>query len=470
MYIKIDKKLDMTITKQLYEGLMNKILQNELKAQEHLPSSRSLARELGISRIIVVEVYEQLIAEGYIYTKKGSGTFISDGVCYGKAPTNTLESHEEDMDKELLYDIPNDYISFRAGVPDLSSVPLSKWGKLYNETIRDASEGQLDYQQAFGSITLRKTLVKYLLRVRGVKTRAKNILITNGAAQAFSLLRELISADDYVLIENPSSVGIREPIELAGIKYESIEVDSLGLRTDLLPIIPPKLIYTTPSHQFPTGVVLHAQRRIELMKYAKKHHIYIVEDDYDSEFRYGGQPIQSMQSIDPNHTIYVGTFSKCFSPAIRLGYMVIPEELIERVEKAKYCLDIHSPIFEQLTMSKFIERGYLDRYIRKMNKVYASRRSLIASELKRRFDDVVDIKGDRAGLHMMVEFKLIKYNHKLVDYLDEYKISIEDINKYKLGKLEKNLHLILGYGNTKEEEILDGLNRLENLIKRLQTS
>lgn len=470
MYIELSKSKSISLTKQIYKGITDKILSNELKGHERLPSTRALAKELGVSRIIIVEVYEQLLSEGFVYSRKGSGTFISDGVTYKTYVNQDINNYERN---KLLYQESKDFISFRPGVPDLRSIPIEQWVKTYSDTIKDVEKEQLDYHNSFGSYELRETLATYLQRVRGVKTGIKNIMITNGVAQAMSLLRFLLDKDDYVLIENPSSVGLQKTLETNGMKYKGIEVDGNGLMSDKLPEKPPKLIFTTPSHQFPTGVILPIKRRIDLINYARKHNIFVVEDDYDSEFRFCGNPIQSLQSIEPNRTIYLGTFSKIFSPAIRMGYMILPVDLIHRMEKAKYGTDIHSPIFEQLTMSRFIKEGYLEKHVRKMNKIYASRRNLICALAHDKFADQVNIKGDYSGLHLILSFKNIMCSKReLAKTMTQEKLDICLIEEFRVqvdireeqGLWLEEVGFIIGYGNVLEEDIVVGMNRLEKVI------
>ncbi|MEA4968245.1 MAG: PLP-dependent aminotransferase family protein, partial [Bacteroidaceae bacterium] len=363
VFISIDRKSSVSLTSQIYNYLRESVLNGTLLQEEKLPSTRELSKILNVSRNVVIESYEQLIAEGYAYAKDGSGTYVCKGTLLKKSPENnyTCQKATDTIEKNNP-----DTICFRTGIPDLSSIPIKKWGQIYRDISLSITPSQMDYQTSFGEYSLRYQLSLYLNQVRGVNTTPHNIVITNGAAQAFSLLCGLISNNQYALVENPLSYGILHTLKSNNVNLRAIPVDQFGMITSDLPDIPVKLIFTTPSHQFPTGVILPINRRIEMIKYARKHDSFIVEDDYDSEFRFNGDPIQSMQHLDESRVIYVGTFSKTLMPALRIGYLVLPDSLCAQLKEAKYVADLHSPILEQLTLEKFIETGLLNRHIKKM--------------------------------------------------------------------------------------------------------
>jgi GntR family transcriptional regulator/MocR family aminotransferase len=308
-----------------------------------------------------------------------------------------------------------------------------------------------------------------LNRARGTQTAPENILITNGAAQSFYLLCGLVSKSEYVLVENPLSFGILHTLRANGVKMQPINVDAHGMVTSKMPEESPKLIFTTPSHQFPTGVILPAKRRIEMIKYAQQHNTYIIEDDYDSEFRFEGSPIQSMQFLDPEKVIYVGTFSKTLMPALRIGYMVLPNELCEKMREAKYVADLHSPILEQLVLAEFLESGLFERHIRKMGKLYLKKRNLLVNCLKQSFGDQVEISGAEAGLHFVADFNGVCFHEALMKKIAENGVQIATIQQHCLSektKLQYDHALIFGYGNTAMEDIERGVNILFMTIKR----
>ena len=462
IYINIDRHQGDSLTKQIYRSLKESILSGILQQGEKLPSSRELAKDLNVARNVVIESFDQLIAEGYAYSKSGSGTYVCEAVRLER-PAETPAVRKREDHKQIP-----DIISFRTGIPDLNSIPIKKWAQAYREIITTVKPTQLDYQNPFGEYELRYQLSLYLNRVRGVYTIPENILITNGAAQAFSLLCRLVSDDGYALVENPLSYGILHTLESNHVNIKTIGMDEYGMLTMELPHIPPRLIFTTPSHQFPTGVTLPARRRIELVQYARKYHTYIVEDDYDSEFRFDGSPIQSMQQLDPRWVIYVGTFSKTFMPALRMGYMILPDSLCRNMEEAKFVADLHSPILDQLTMARLIESGQFDLHIRKMRKLYCARRNFLIRCLKESFGDMVSISGAEAGMHLIARFKNIRFDEKLLQEIEDRGIQISAASKHWLPAGSSSQHessLIFGYGNTDIKSIETGVNRLYTILK-----
>lgn len=461
-YININRKSSISISKQIYIFIKENILNGSIKHDEKLPSSRELAKDINVSRNVVLESYEQLIAEGYLYSKNGSGTYVCDGIIFN------ISNEVNSNNKETVNDKNEDIISFRTGIPDLDLIPIKKWGAVYKKITLQASSKYMDYQDSSGDYTLRYELANYLRRVRGVNTKADNIIITNGAAQAFSLLCNIVSSDEYALVENPLSYGILNTLINKRINIKTIDVDEYGMVTANLPEKSPKLIFTTPSHQFPTGVILKVKRRIELIKYARKHNAFIVEDDYDSEFRFNGNPIESMQSLDSNHVIYVGTFSKTFMPSLRMGYVVLPDSLCNEMKNNKYIDDLHSPVFEQLTMAEFIKEGMLDLHIKRMKSIYLKRRNYLVKCLKSTFNDLVTISGAESGMHLVASFRNINFDQRLMDKIKDNNIEITPLRKhYIINNEEDNRYsnsLIIGYGNTKEIQIEHGIKKLGEII------
>ncbi len=460
-FINIDRETRVSLSRQLYLYYKESILNGSLKSNDKLPSTRELARDLKVARNVVLDCYEQLTAEGYIYTKSGSGSYISEGVKFqhNKISADThVSKNQNNIEK----------ISFRTGIPDLENIPINKWARVYKESILNIEVAQLDYQNSFGNYELRLQLSSYLERVRGVCTSPDNILITNGAAQAFSLLCQLVDSHEYVLVENPLSYGILHTLECNQVTIKPIRVDEFGMVTSELPKLPPKLIFTTPSHQFPIGVVLPISRRIEMIKYAQKHETYIVEDDYDSEFRFDGSPIQSMQYLDPTKVIYVGTFSKTLMPALRIGYMVLPDDLLRKIEDIKYVADLHSPNFEQIALAKFIETGLFDRHINKMRRLYLKRRNVLIQCLENEFGERVTITGAQAGMHFVATFQDVTFDEALLSKISEKNIEITAINKHYIVDhtvCQIDNTLIFGYGNTKIEQMEMGIRLLANIIE-----
>lgn len=462
IYINIDRTVKESLTKQIYKHIKEAILFGTIQPGEKLPSTRELSRDINVARNMVIESYEQLIAEGYAYSKNGSGTYVSQGANFQRAEMGHVQKQKDDKEQQSMK-----VCSFRTGIPDLSEIPIKKWAQMYHNIALDVTAAQLDYQDSFGDYGLRTQISMYLNRARGACTNPENILITNGAAQSFSLLCKLVPPDGYALVENPLSYGILHTLESNHVKIKSIRLDEQGMVTSELPEHRPALIFTTPSHQFPTGVILPVQRRIELIRYAQKHNAYIVEDDYDSEYRFDGNPIQSMQYLNSERVIYVGTFSKTLMPALRIGYMVLPSAICGQMKEAKFVADYHSPILEQLTLSQFIKSGSFEQHIRKMRKLYFRKRNHLIHCLSSTFGNRVKICGAEAGLHFVAAFEDVQFDSQLMRKILNKGVQIDPMNKHYLSGecfTPYDNALIFGYGNTKMEDMEKGVKILSELL------
>ena len=405
MHIDINRNSKTPMSKQVYLSLKNMILSEAIKAQDKLPSTRALAQELSVSRNVVLEAYNQLMAEGYIYSKERSGVFVTEGAAISVKSKGITYNAKEIVG--LQFEHNKDIIDFRTGVPSLSLFPKNVWGKIYRQVCMDIDSSRLDYYRPGGSFELRRNLAEYLFRVRGVSCNPENIIITSGAAQSFSMLAQyFVKKGKPVITEDPISAGIVKILDFYGLEVLPVPVDHAGINTALLPKSEyPSLIFTTPSHQFPTGAVLPIKRRTALIEYVKLKGALIVEDDYDSEFRFEGYPIQSMQSLAPDNIVYVGTFSKTLCPALRIGYMILPSKLTAEMNEIKYIDDLHSPVLEQITLARFIKEGRLDRHISISKKHYSEKCAYLTSQLIKEFGNDVEISGQTAGIHIMVRFK-----------------------------------------------------------------
>ncbi len=462
LFINVDRKSNIPLFQQIYYSIKNSILHEKLHSKEKLPSTRELAKYLNVSRNVVIESYEQLLAEGYIYSQNGSGTYVCEGVHLHQSKRNDLQTKKKNREP-----INKDIVSFRSGVPDLEAIPIKKWAQIYQKIALDLKPSQMDYQSPFGDYELRTQLSLYLNRVRGAQTSPENIMITNGAAQSFNLLCKLIKENEYVIVENPLSSGLLHTLKRNSVLIKPINIDKHGLITSELPNVSPKLIFTTPSHQFPTGVIFPVKRRIELIKYAEQHNSYIVEDDYDSEYRFNGSPIQSMQFLCPERVIYVGSFSKTLMPALRIGFMVLPTLLCEEMREIKYVSDFHSPTLEQLTLASFIESGLFENHIRKMRKLYFKKRNCLISCLKKTFGETVNISGTETGLHLIATFKDISFDRELLEKIENSGVEISSVKKQYLSteiNTPYDNSLIFGYGNTKIADMEKGIEILYSLI------
>lgn len=464
MWLTIDKNSNISLIRQVYGQIKDLILQGKLLEGNKLPSTRWLSQDLKISRNVILEAYDQLMAEGYIKSKQGSGTVVAKGIYFKKIETE----HEGNLLKDIQKRNDSNYIDFRSGIPALEMFPKKEWGNLLSRVCSDASYSAFAYCQPEGVMELREVLSEYLFRVRGICCRADRIMITSGSTQGLSLISKMLY-DSFaeVIVEDPIHQGLLNVIMSFGYSITSIPVDEKGLKTDELSAegTSTKFIYVTPSHQFPLGGVLPIQRRIELVKFADKNNCYIIEDDYDSEFRYEGQPISSLYELEQNRVIYVGSFSKILAPSLRLGYMILPEALIPKYKKVKMYADVHTESMSQLVLAKFISDGKLEKHIWKMKKEYRKKRQTLTDNLDIYFPDEYIVKGQSTGLHLVVKFENVIFTEEVLKKIMKQKVKVYPVEKYALKKGKHMNEIILGYGHLSIEEIEEGVKRLKKAIE-----
>lgn len=464
LWISIDRTLEASLSRQIYDQIRSKILSGELVGGDHLPATRELAAHLGLSRNVVMEAFDQLAAEGFIVGRQGSGSYVAEGALLGldvnQQPLTFRELHQ-------TVEADNEVVDFRSGIPALDLFPRALWGQTVKQVCLEMSQSIFGYDQPEGRAELRQILAQYLRRSRGVICHPDQLVITSGATQAFSLLADLLlTSGDEVIMEDPITHEIQTIFTSRGASLCPVPVDDQGIQTDQLPSgKKPRFIFVTPSHQFPLGSTLPIQRRIQLIQFARTTECYIVEDDYDSEFRHIGAPIHSLQGLDPERVIYVGTFSKNLSPALRLGYLILPPALTKRCKELKWYTDLHSPSLEQLALARFIDDGLLERHIRKMKKVYKKRRAHLKSCLIRAFGEEVKIIGDSTGMHLIAEFEGRVFSPEVVErFSREYNVRVYPVELHTIQKKVHQDKLILGYGNVTTEEISSGVLQLKDAI------
>lgn len=462
LWLPIDRSSALPLIQQISQQIRKQILQGKLQSGEKLPSTRALAEDLSVSRNVVIEAYEQLAAEGFIETSHGSGTFVAKGA-YLKQEVElatNFEMFEESQERK-------DFIDFRSGIPALDLLPQKTLAKLSYQIWNDVPSSVFGYDLPAGRPELRNALAKYLEKTRGVHCHPSQLVITSGATQALTLVgRLLLSAGDELLIEDPITIDIQTIFKSTGAILHPVAVDHEGIQTSLLPQDKdPKFVFVTPSHQFPLGGTLPIQRRIQLIHYAREKGCYLVEDDYDSEFRYEGTPVSSLQGLEPERVLYIGSFSKILSPALRMGYVILPKSLIERCRNIKWFTDLHTPSVNQLVLARFIEEGYLERHIAKMKKVYRQRRDFFIACLKQAFANQVNIFGASTGLHLIAEFPNLTFTKKKVEEMHNFGIKVYEVEDHTIVKGRHENRLILGYGHLTKEELKEGVDRLEQAIK-----
>jgi GntR family transcriptional regulator/MocR family aminotransferase len=411
---------NLPLHRRVYEALRAAIVGGRLGRGTRMPSTRALAEMLGVSRTTLTSTFAQLISEGYLYAAIGSGTFVStDLPDDGAAPDDAagpragerafrLSAYGRSVTKAEPLEPPRlaNTIDFRDGRPAFDRFPYDVWRRCIVRHVR-AGANTFDYSSdPAGVRPLREAIAAYLARARAVHCDPDDVVIVTGSQQAIDLIaRILIEPRDVVVLEDPGYPGAQRTFSAHGADVQGIPVDAEGLRVDLLRQLagPVRLVYVTPSHQFPLGAVLSFPRRLELLRWAEQCETIVVEDDYDSAYRYEGRPIPALQGLDASgRTIYVGTFSKTMFPALRLGYVVVPRALREVVVAAKAFCDRQSPALEQRALADFIADGSFERHIRRMRVLYRERRAALLDALRRYIGDRAQVIGDSAGMHLVV--------------------------------------------------------------------
>lgn len=466
LWIPIDRSLDISLIRQVYHQIREQILNGELQSGEKLPATRELSSELGVSRNVILEAYDQLFSEGFLVTRQGAGTFIAEGAYLEQRKKSTLIDSLhwcEETNKE------SNIINFRSGIPALDLFPRKGWAKLSHTIWNETHPSTFGYDIPQGRPELRKVLSRYLLKTRGVFCHPEQLVITSGATQALTLVSKLLlSSGDEVLIEDPITNDIQTIFKNSGAFLSPIPVDDNGMNTSLLPANKnPKFIFITPSHQFPLGGTLPIQRRVQLVNYSRKTNCYLIEDDYDSEFRYEGSPVSSLQGLDPERVIYIGSFSKILSPSLRMGYLVLPSHLVEKCRRVKWFSDLHTPSLNQLILAKFIAEGYLERHIMKMKKIYKNRRDFLIQQLQSAFSNTINIFGYSTGLHLIVKFNQVQFTKELLEKIQQLGVKVYPVEDHAIEKGKHHNRIIIGYGHLTTEEIKEGVSRLQRAILRI---
>lgn len=481
--LKLDNTCDVPLYQQLYNELRQAILSGRLQCNQRMPSSRALAKALAISRTTVLLSYEQLISEGYLKTVPASGTFVvcelPDRLLQSPVPQPAASSSQPQIELsgygttlatvELpgLPD-PKTVIHFHyCGKPALDEFPIQVWKRLFSRACSLGAK-MLDYpSDPSGYSPLREAISRYLIQSRAVQCNPDQIIIVSGSQQALDLLaRLLLNRGDRVFIEDPGYLEARRIFQAQGAEVVPIPVDESGLVVESLSSFTPpaKLAYVTPSHQYPTGVVLSLSRRLALLAWAQQSGAMILEDDYDSEFRYDERSIPALQGLTvTDSVIYTGTFSKVLFPSLRIGYVVVPQQLAPVVSRAKWLGDRQLPLLEQHTLTNFMNEGHLESHIRRMGILYAERRQILTQALTQQLGNQITIMGDNAGLNLMVQFHTHLSNEEIIDQVAQRGITLYSIQKCCV-KADSQGKFLLGYADLTPEKIQEGVSRLAQVF------
>jgi GntR family transcriptional regulator / MocR family aminotransferase len=392
------------LAEQIYTQLHERISTHALPAGTVLPSSRELAARLSVSRATVVSAYERLAAHGLIRSRAGIGTFVTGRrVPSAAAPTPSPLRPRAIWGAEALavpqLTVPTMEFDFAPGIPARTEFPFARWRALVNDQLRTRAD--VNYAEPAGAARLRDALARHLVVSRGLRIAPEQLVITTGAQQAFDIAaRVLLDPGDVVAIEDPGYLPAYRAFLAHGARVVGVPVDGEGLVVDQLPV-DARMVYVTPSHQFPLGMPMSESRRTALLTWAAEHDVAIVEDDYDSEFRFSGRPLTPLQATDTEgRVLYVGSFSKTLLPALRVGFLAVPQTLGEAARRAKFVADYGTGGHLQAALAAFVEDGDLARHIRRMRRAYERRHHLLISTLREQFDGVLETIESNGGTHM----------------------------------------------------------------------
>jgi GntR family transcriptional regulator / MocR family aminotransferase len=479
--IRLDPAASTPLRRQLHEWFRRAIADGRLKSGQRVPSSRSLAEELKVSRLTVVAAYEQLEAEGYLQTFRGAGTCIAASIPQlhrpGAARTGRTERQARGTRRtaqraQQLLSMPEEPQTaiagpFRVSLPALDHFPRRAWSRLISRHARRASIRDMAYGDPMGEPDFRGAIAEYLGAVRAVRCDASQIMVTSGSQQAVQItLRALLDPGDTVWVEEPGYSGTHRALVASGCQPVPVPVDDEGLNVEVGIHRRPaaRAAYVTPSHQYPLGMTLSAGRRIQLLNWAQSADAWIIEDDYDSEYRFGTEPITSLQGLDTDdRVIYIGTFSKVLFPALRMGYLVLPKDLVPTFRVVRDAVDIFPPVLYQRALTDFIRDGGFARHIRKMRALYAVRRERMIDAIRSHFGSAADIASAAAGLHLVVQLPRSIDDRAAAARATAAGIACIALSVCCLGTPQRG-GLILGYGGVAAGSVDESVRKLAKVV------
>ena len=478
--IVIDRNAVMPLHRQVYDGYREAILRGDLAPEQKIPSSRELASEIQVSRFPVLHAYAQLLAEGYFESQVGSGTYISTTL-----PEQMMSSEHQKASSEeflsgdrptarrnLVYPkremepILHGWGSFGLHQPAFDQFPFPVWSALVDRHSRNPALSALHHIDPMGSKRFRQNICAYLRTARAVKCDPEQIMIVSGSQQALDITaRVLLDPGDAVLVEETGYELERTLLAAAGCRLKFVTVDNEGMDIAKAATLKGvKAAFVTPSHQFPLGYTMSATRRLMLLNWAQSSGAWIIEDDYDSEYRFDTRPIASLQGLDVNaRVIYIGTFSKILFPSLRIGYIVIPRDLVEHFAAVRLAMDIFPPYLYQEVLADFIEEGHFGRHVRKMRQILGARRNALVDSIRNVFGDILEVHGSAAGMHISVTLPTGFNDREISTRASRERLWLWPLSRYYAGKRPRH-GFVLGFGSTPTEQIPAAVERMRPLV------
>ena len=486
-FIMLDGKSALPLYRQIYEAIRHAILNGNLRPTTPLPATRLLSKELGVSRMTVVNAYDQLFAEGYLEAKTGAGTFVAAHLPEEFLQTSGFERRQQressltrkvkfsdygrnlaqNSNSILRHNGASALVPFEHGVPGTDEFPFAVWAKIAQRWQKRSPASIFSYGVSVGFQPLREAIAAHLASARGVLCRVEQIIITSGTQQALDLIgRIFLTKTTDVYIEDPGYLGARDIFAATGARLVPVPINAEGfdVQTARKRSRRARLAYVTPSHQYPLGITMSLTRRLHLLEWARDRDAYVIEDDYNSEYRYRGRPLASLQGLDRDgRVIYLGTFSKTIFPALRLGYLVVPENLIEVFAAARALTDLHSPSLDQAVLAEFIAERHFARHIRRMRGIYEERQRILVEEVGKNLKGRLEVAPAEAGMH------LIGWLPRGIDDRDVSRrataanLKIAPLSAYCIDQKLRG-GMLLGYTAFNEKLIKQGVKKLGRVL------
>jgi GntR family transcriptional regulator/MocR family aminotransferase len=488
LLVPLDRASPVPLHRQIYEGLRDAVLTGRLPAGTRVPSTRYLAQYLAVSRTTMLVAFDQLVAEGYLVGTVGSGTFVARSI-----PEHLLHGHREGARAGTvvaatprlavrvgeLAALPHARLSgpdpkaFRPGVPPVDAFPVSVWSRLAGRRHRSLTPAQLYHGPPAGTLPLREAIVAHLSATRGVRGTPDQVVVLSSAQEAMELCcRVLLDPGDQAWIEDPCWMGFRGALLAADARAVPVPVDAEGLVVGkgIERASGARLAYVTPSHQFPCGVTLSLERRLLLLDWAARQSAWVLEDDYDSEYRYSGHPLTALQGLDTRaRVLYIGTFNKTVFPSLRLAYLVVPLALREPFLAARGQGGHHAPLAEQAILTDFIAQGHYARHLRRLRAIGRERRDALVEAARRELPGVLEIAGAETGLHLVVWLPGHLDDRRVSDAAARQGVEALALSSFYVGACPRP-GLVLGYASVPPREIRTAMRRLADAVRSVMSS
>ncbi|HJZ76102.1 MAG TPA: PLP-dependent aminotransferase family protein [Vicinamibacterales bacterium] len=489
LLIRLDRRAGSALQRQIYSEIRRAVLDGVVQPGARLPSSRALADDLAVSRTTTLLAFEQLTAEGYLVGRHGSGTFVAHELpddlprINGARQRLTSVKHPPLSRRGLALTstppparrMPGPPRAFRLGAPAVDLFPLRLWSQLINRRLRSLTLAQLDYNEPGGFRPLREAIADHVQSARGTRCRADEVLIVGGTQRGLELICDLVlDVDDEAWLEEPGYPGARAAMVGAGARIVPVPVDEEGLSVVVGARLAgrARLVYVTPSNQFPLGVPMSLPRRLALLRWAGAARAWVLEDDYDSEFRYGARPIPCLHGLDEDgRVIYVGSFSKTLFPALRLGFLIVPSDLQRRLVSARRAADVHPPLLEQAALADLMSEGHFDRHLRRMRAAYRERLDALTDAAARHCGGALALRPVRTGLHAVAD--LMSVDAERVHQAAAARgVEVTPLAHYYLGRPRSMMAdarstnaIVLGFGSVRPDALRRGMEQLASAIE-----